>query len=237
MKLKTLILSLIVIFSFTACVPTASTQRLNPQLSKFELNVISYFKDIVLGSEFGDVSSVVRKWNTDIKVFVNGSPSAELTTELEGIISELNSLTGNSLQIQRVTTKETANFVIFLGNARDYTNQYPEVTSLVDANLGLFWLNWNGSQEIYKGHMYVDLNRTNLSQQKHLLREELTQSLGLMNDSFEYPDSIFQQNPTTVTQFSKIDEELIKLLYNPQIVVGSTDSQVQSVLTRILSSN
>lgn len=237
MKLKAFILSLFVIFLTAACAPSSSTQTPNSQLSEFELDVISYFKDIALGIELSDASNVVRKWNTDIKVFVSGTPSSGLTSELNLIISELNVLTSNSLQIQTVATEEMSNFVVFFGDAKDYANQYPEVTSLVDANFGLFYVYWNGSQEIYEGHMYVDVSRTNLSEQKHLLREELTQSLGLMNDSFEYDDSIFQQDFTTVNQFSRIDKELIRLLYNPQITVGSTASRVQTVLTSILSSN
>jgi hypothetical protein len=46
-----------------------------------------------------------------------------------------------------------------------------------------------------------------------LLREELTQSLGLGNDSNKYPDSIFYQDWSTVTSYSKLDIEIIKQHY------------------------
>ena len=64
--------------------------------------------------------------------------------------------------------------------------------------------------------MYVDLERTgdNFEAQKHLLREELTQSLGLFNDSWKYPESIFYQGWSTVTEYSDMDKRLIDMLYN-----------------------
>ena len=42
--------------------------------------------------------------------------------------------------------------------------------------------------------MYVDIFRANEQGQLHLLREELTQSLGLGQDSEKYLNSIFQCN-------------------------------------------
>ena len=63
--------------------------------------------------------------------------------------------------------------------------------------------------------MYVDLFRnSDVESYKHLLREELTQSLGLFNDSWDYPESIFYQCWTTTTEYAPIDRELIDMLYN-----------------------
>jgi hypothetical protein len=63
--------------------------------------------------------------------------------------------------------------------------------------------------------MYVDIYRCeSLDGQKHLLREELTQSLGLFNDSYKYENSIFQQRWTETTEYAPIDRVLIDMLYN-----------------------
>jgi hypothetical protein len=63
--------------------------------------------------------------------------------------------------------------------------------------------------------MYVDIIRAKEDDaQKHLLREELTQSLGLFNDSYKYDNSIFYQGWTTTTEYAPIDRELIDMLYN-----------------------
>ena len=63
--------------------------------------------------------------------------------------------------------------------------------------------------------MYVDTERSStMSAKKHLLREELTQSLGLFNDTYDYPESIFYQEWTETNEYAPIDIELISMLYN-----------------------
>jgi hypothetical protein len=71
-------------------------------------------------------------------------------------------------------------------------------------------------EEVAEGLMYVDVTRASNDEnaQKHLLREELTQSLGLFNDSYKYDNSIFYQGWTTTTEYDPIDRELIDMLYN-----------------------
>ena len=52
-----------------------------------------------------------------------------------------------------------------------------------------------------------------MKRQRHVIREEITQSLGLFNDTYDYPESIFYQGYSEQTSFASIDEEIIKLLY------------------------
>ena len=48
---------------------------------------------------------------------------------------------------------------------------------------------------------------------KSVIREEITQSFGLANDSWEYPDSIFFQGTNSQITFSELDKEIINELY------------------------
>ena len=50
--------------------------------------------------------------------------------------------------------------------------------------------------------------------QRSILREELTQSLGLLNDSDMYTNSVFYEYGNTVTEYSELDKEIIQMLYN-----------------------
>jgi hypothetical protein len=63
-----------------------------------------------------------------------------------------------------------------------------------------------------------------------LLREELTQSLRLINDSYIYPDSIFQQDWTDTTWFTEIDRKIIHALYMHEIVPGMTVAEARNIL-------
>ena len=63
--------------------------------------------------------------------------------------------------------------------------------------------------------IFIDTKRTwDDNQRKDILREELTQALGFGQDSYLYPNSVFYQGPTEITQYSDIDKEIIKLHYN-----------------------
>jgi hypothetical protein len=62
------------------------------------------------------------------------------------------------------------------------------------------------------------------------MREELTQSLGLMQDAHRYTNSIFQTDWTTVTEFAPIDRALIYLLYDPRLCSGMRTADVRAAL-------
>ncbi|NJO03603.1 MAG: DUF2927 domain-containing protein [Bacteroidia bacterium] len=82
--------------------------------------------------------------------------------------------------------------------------------------------------------MYLDVERLQaLDYLKHLLREELTQALGLMNDSMKYRDSIFYQNFTRTNAYTEMDRELIRLLYLVQIRPGMNAAEVEEVLRNL----
>ena len=64
-----------------------------------------------------------------------------------------------------------------------------------------------------------------------MLREELTQTLGLQNDSYQYPNSVFQEDPQyTPVAYSSVDEEVIRLLYDQKIKPGMNGEQVRKAL-------
>ena len=192
-------------------------------LNSYDRNVIDYFSDVALGFEFGGGEEITRKWNIDMKIYVGGNKKAELMTELQSVITEINGLATDGFNMSVVSDSLQSNFYIFLGTGNDYGEMYPAEAHLVDSNYGLFNIYWDASNHFYNGHMYVDIVRAEPAAQKHLLREELTQSLGLAKDSPLYPKSIFQSAWTTTTTFEDIDKDLIRLLYHPQMQVGLSE--------------
>lgn len=207
-----------------------------PELTLSELNTIDYFKEIALGFEFGDASKITRKWDSDLNVFIGGEPSPELLMELETIQNEINGLATDGFKVNVVNDSLQSNYYIFFGRGHDYAELFPYIADQVDSNWGLFSLWWNGQDHFTRGHMYVDMIRNNPTEQKHILREELTQSLGLAQDSPLYQESMFQIDWTTTTEYAPIDKELIRLLYHPDMNAGMDEDQVDEVLRAILIS-
>lgn len=228
-----LLLLLIALFGYSC-----SEDRMVPPdssgLTEYQLDVIEYFKDIALGFEFGSASAITRKWKQDMKVYVGGQPSDVLLDELEAIRAEINELASDGFSMEIVSDSTEANFYLFLGSGDEYGKIFPGQDDRIASNWGLFSVNFNGADEIFRGNMYVDTERAMGDAQKHLLREELTQSLGLARDSEQYPESIFQAAWTTTTEYAMIDRDLIRLLYHPDVVTGLNEMQVDAVLRDIM---
>jgi hypothetical protein len=134
-----------------------------------------------------------------------------------------------------ITTDTLAsNGYLFFGSGEDFAERFAHAAPYVDANLGLFFVDYDGSDHIYQSIIYVDIFRASPEAQKHLLREELTQSLGLARDSPLYDDSIFQRAWTLVTTYAPIDRDLIRLLYHPAMPAGIDKDAVNERLVKLI---
>ena len=65
----------------------------------------------------------------------------------------------------------------------------------------------------YKALVFINTQETSPKRQKHIIREELVQSLGFINDTYDFKESIFYQGYSEKSTFSSLDESIIKLLY------------------------
>lgn len=227
----------ILLFCISTLLWSCSDQdEISSALTAYDENVIEYFCEVALGMEFGGATEVTRKWKNEMRIFVGGNKTEALLDELNSIVAEVNTLATDGFTVRLVPDSVEMNFYIFLGSAGTYAEIFPSQAGLVGENWGLFNIFWDGSEQIYAGNMYVDIDRANEIEERHLLREELTQSLGLAKDSRRYPDSIFQMDWTTTSTYAAIDEELIRLLYHPQMEIGIARNDAVSVLTKILLS-
>lgn len=168
-----------------------------------------YFNEIAYGREFDNDTNVLYKWESNILIYVDGEKNQYLIDELNRVIEELNEII-IPIKLKIVKSLKESNFVVFFGDHITFHKRYKLFSpEKLEHNMGYFEL-YYGS-----GVMYVDLYRnTDKISHKHLIREELTQSLGLVNDSDSYPESIFFQGWTKTNEYTKIDIELIELLYN-----------------------
>ncbi len=189
---------------------------------------ISYFLEIALGAEFSQAGGVpvIHKWQGDVTIQPLGSPTPEDLTTLKSVISEVNDLTKGEIHLQLVDHNPT--ITIHFSPESQFSQIEPNYRS---GNYGYFWTQWDEHNQIRSANILITTTKVTQKERSHLIREELTQSLGLMKDSFKYADSVFYQPWTSVTQYSAIDRSLIKLLYDPQISPGMTQAQVKNVLT------
>jgi hypothetical protein len=179
--------------------------------NQFSKEEREYFNKIAKSSEYRGECEI-SQWTSDVKIFVKGDKRDYLMDELNRIVSELNEII-DPIDIVIVDNEDESNYQILFGSEHDYNNFKPGSKEHTPHNWGLFII--NSGKEIKRGTMYVDIYRCeSIEGQKHLLREELTQSLGLTNDAFDYPESIFYQKWTETTEYAPIDRKLIDMLYN-----------------------
>jgi uncharacterized protein YejL (UPF0352 family) len=235
MKNLTLLAS-VVVFVFFSAFSYDLGGRERAVLSDYQKDVVTYFKEVALGFEFGEAKNVTRKWRSNMKIYVAGNVTDTHKRELQNIISELNQLITDNFNIEIVDTREESNFYLYIGTPSAYSSRYPIDAQLAKSNSGVYRIYWNQKNQIVRGHMFVNTVNTSEEEQRHVLREELTQSLGLGRDSDLFPGSIFQASFSTPTSFSQIDRDIIRLLYHPQMSVGLSDQQVEALLTEILLS-
>lgn len=241
-KIRTRFLSwsipvIVALLFLSSCSDSGTGPDPDSNLTERQQDVVSYFKEIALGFEFGGSEDVTRKWDRDILIYVGGEENQMLHDELDDIIEELNGLiAADNVEISVTEDSTDSNYYIFFGPGKDYEQIEDIPDGVTDTNFGVFFVSWNISDHVVSGTMYVDTERPAQQNQLHLLREELTQSLGLAQDSPKYDDSIFQIDySTAVTEYSEYDKALIQLLYHPQMETGLDASEVDPILEEIVS--
>lgn len=187
--------------------------------------VLDYLSDVGFGQEYGSASSVLHKWTRDVTLRVYGTPTAIDLITLDETVAELNRLL-TGVQVRR--TDGPADLKNYFAPEARFSTIEPRY---VPRNLGFFRVWWDDQGAIYKGRILVASEEITQRERSHLIREELTQSLGLFQDSWQYPDSIFYQGWTATGEYSPIDAPTIKLLYQPQLLPGMTQGQVRDILT------
>ena len=172
--------------------------------------------------------------------------SSDIAT-LEGIIDELNSLTDNVFFSLRSASSSwninDADIHIFFTTTSRYAIINPDMANspcdIQGTNYPVcpasFISYYNNNGKIYQASVLVERSFSG-NTRKHLIREELTQSLGLPKDSLKYPDSMFYDNWTTTTSYSDIDKKIISMLYYPPVGPGMTRNEVIRIFTILCDS-
>ena len=183
---------------------------------------VDYFLEIALGTEYGG-EAPVRKWTEDIRIKVNGDPTDVDREKLDDVMAQLRELTGLGIEI----VEDQENINIYYIPDSEFIEYIP---SYVEGNWGYFSYNVRGDGEIWQAKIGIDTVKTNQFSRSHLLQEELTQALGMGNDSYEYEDSIFYQEWTLTQDYSDMDKAVIEILYRDDISVGMDKKDILEVL-------
>lgn len=184
-----------------------------------------YFYEIALNAEYGDNSNKTKKWQMDPKIKTYGNPTDEDLGTLDKVIDELNNgLIHDGVALQLAASN--ANVDIHFVPEAEFGDIEPRY---VQGNKGFFWVWWN-SYLINRARILISTTGVTQIERSHLIREELTQSLGLMNDSYKYTDSIFYQGWTDTETYADIDKAVIQILYDPNILPNKSYLELKDIV-------
>jgi len=200
--------------STTAATTTAPPTPSTTLAVAYPQAALDYFVEIAFGPEFGGGPRAIRKWVHDVEIVVHGEPNAEDLATLDDVVADLNAII-ETIEVRIVPSG---------GNVDLYFAPEPEFSEIepnyVPTNMGFFWVWWDFRGNITSSRVLVSTTGLTQAERNHIIREELTQQMGLMSDSYSYSDSIFQQAWTTTQSYSELDEIMIELLYLPQVEAG-----------------
>lgn len=194
---------------------------------------LSYFSDVALKSEYGgdDFTGIVRRWEEPIRVAVHSGYTDEDYRTLENHVHDLSQIKGfPPISI----VQEDGNYNFYFVPLDQMAKVVP---GYVEGNWGFVSLTWDEQGRIDGGTIGIATDVTNQVQRNHLILEEMTQGLGLLNDSPKYMDSIYQGAWTEVQSLTDLDWLLVKMLYSSAIHAGMHQDEALPALKNWLDSN
>lgn len=209
--------------SVPGATPAEITLTVIPRPGGYAADEIDYFTAIAFGAEIGDSSPFLRRWrsDTDLQIRVNGAPTPDDLVMLDSVLAEISRLT--PLQFEIVDDVATAE--IYFVPGADFQTVLPHAQIGSD---GFVWVWWGLDDHLTRSSVLIASDRAQ-SLRDHVIREEVTQMLGLLQDSELYPESIFYRAPSEVAEYLPIDGVVIELLYRPELRAGMSLTHAERV--------
>lgn len=197
------------------------------QLSESEFQ---RFLEITTQSEYLDNGrNFIVKWASDPHITVHGTPTAADRATLQNVVDELSALT-NGIEIDIVA--KGGNIDIYFVPRADYAEisltgfgHERDDWSGIEAYF-VYW--YNEINEIYRGGVLIN-STGDPNVRASSIREEITQLLGLANDVYGDPLSIFDPD-LNLLSYSPTDERLIAALYCESLLPGMTADEIRPFL-------
>ena len=192
----------------------------DPDIVKIGLNVELVRK--MVENKIASGKEGIQKWDDgEIGYYVAGNPTIGDLAEVESVISKLDSLIP-VLHFRRVELSDARTdaslLIVFRGKDDELGRGMVASDWMNVGGLGYF-----GANNFVIEVALVMINSDQPEEYRRgVIVEEITQVMGLPNDSWWYPDSRFYQGVSARYGLADIDEALIRLLYDPRIKPGMT---------------
>lgn len=197
------------------------------------------FSEIALKNEYDVAKHKVRKWRIPVRVFVEhqvGDRALHIQL-VQMHLAHLAEITGHDIQL--VDTLLDANLHLVFTRQSQWESEVtrlmgPSSAKNVHGSVCMAKFALNAKSEIERAWVIIPVDQAQMhGKLVACVVEEITQVLGLPNDSEKVFPSIFNDK-TPQDLLTGLDFILLKLLYNPSIRAGMTAAEVKAPLQILL---
>ncbi|WP_293631793.1 DUF2927 domain-containing protein [Shewanella sp. CG12_big_fil_rev_8_21_14_0_65_47_15] len=201
--------------------------------------IIQAFGEVALNNEYDNAKHGVRKWRMPIRVFIEHQvgDSALHTQLVQMHLTHLAEITGHD--IQRTNTPSEANIHLVFTRQSQWTSEVERLmgqsaTKNLHGSVCIGKFALNAQHEIARAWIIIPVDQAKMhGKLVACVVEEITQVLGLPNDSEKVFPSIFNDK-TPQDLLTGLDYILLKLLYSPSISVGMTADEAKQPLQTLI---
>lgn len=206
------------------------------------LQIARYFDTIVFGGEYGNHSSILKRWEQPvIGISLQGRMRTEHASWLSSHLNTVTRLSG--IRFRQVKTGDKGEDISYIfvkrsemGNIKGKGIDPHVVRALASAG-GCYFMAFSGTDGIYKrGIIVVNIERPDDHVNSCLL-EETMQMMGLPNDSDNLRPSIFSDSDHLLDP-SFADKVLMRTLYDKRLSAGlnrdSANARAAMIIQEIL---
>jgi hypothetical protein len=185
------------------------------------------FERIAFSSEFGGEYRAGRliRWQGPLRVRLNGHYPDRFRAEVERQLNELRQLSGIDIEIVAGTSEGASPpMTIEFSSSRGGTSFDPEAPCRT--------LIWETAYVIRRVQIFIAPYPDEV--RRHCIAEELTQALGLADDSRIVRDSIFNDGSAR-QRIAPWDALMVRILYDARLRPGMHKTEAMPIIRRIIA--
>ncbi|QTE21180.1 DUF2927 domain-containing protein [Polaribacter cellanae] len=219
-------------------------RKVNYIPTPYEKELIDYFKEIALQSEYDNNPEKIIKWKESMLLYVVKEKEFKpQISVIKKVIDNINRLTTDGFKIILTDNYAKSNSILYLCNREQVYKSnkdfYEMLTKDIDYDIaGLAYTEFSTkTHTIDKALIFIN-SEYSFDIQEATILEEITQSLGLAFDSKLYTNSVFYKEKSKqkvrVKKYSQLDKDIVRLLYHPKMKPGLDSIEVERVIKKIL---
>jgi hypothetical protein len=191
-------------------------------------DILDHFETVAFGREFAVKSDHLIKWTEPVRILLVGDDIAERhRARIETHLSELSAITGHAVGL--TGSAETANVLLVVTRRAEFAPILTEaignqgvaerIVRSMTGNACIGSLSSAETGEIEAAVVLIPNDEYDDLLMRACIVEELTQLMGLLNDSDELAPSIFNDTSRFI-DLTEHDRLLLRILYAPELRPG-----------------